>query len=48
LAVAAPVGHPLAPFVVGEDGGHYDDKDEDDEENLHKKSVEPGKDTILR
>jgi hypothetical protein len=36
LAVAASVGHPFAPFVVGDKGGGYEGDDEDAEEELHE------------
>jgi hypothetical protein len=35
LAVTAAGGHPLAPFVVGQDGGGDHDEDDDAEENFH-------------
>jgi hypothetical protein len=35
LAVATPGGDPLAPFVVGNEGGDDKDYDKDGEKNLH-------------
>jgi hypothetical protein len=36
LAVAAAVGHPFSPFVVGDKGGDYEGDDEYSEEELHE------------
>ncbi len=35
MAVAAAGGNPLAPFVVGEEGGGDEEDGEDAEEDLH-------------
>jgi len=36
LPVAAPVGHPFTPFVVGDEGCGDQDDSEDGEKNLHE------------
>ena len=36
MPVATPVGDPFAPFVVGDEGGSYDEDDEKDDEDLHR------------
>jgi hypothetical protein len=38
LAVALAVGDPFSPFVVGDEGGDYEDDGDEGEEELHKKS----------
>ena len=35
MPVAAADGHPLAPFVVGKQGGSDEEDGEDTEEDLH-------------
>jgi hypothetical protein len=35
LAIAAARGHPLAPFVIGENGGSYKNNHDNDHSNLY-------------
>ena len=47
LPFAAPFGHPLAPFVVGEDGGQDDHRTDKDEDDLHQEDrTNAAKDSI--
>lgn len=41
MPVAAPVGHPLAPFVVGQEGCGDDQDGQNGEENLHIWGITP-------